>query len=148
MIREGATAPSYKEVNNLSCPNVKRLCKNLVVSTAVTFADDTLTINIPAATYGNGCKYCIVVAQPIPAETTITATVVITIGDGTTEYPLVGCDCAPVTACAINTRTRYSTVVRTDATTGVFKLLGKLPCSRCSDNLASLPIVEDAAPGG
>ena len=123
----------------LSCPNVKRLCNNLIISSAVTFADGTLTINIPEGVYGDGCKYCIVVAQAIPAETTITAPVVITIGEDTTEYDLVGCDCNPITACSINTRTRYSTVVKTDATTGVFKLLGKLPCSRCSDNLASLP---------
>ena len=129
----------------MSCPNVRRLCKNLVISTAVTFADGTLTINIPAGNYGNGCKYCLVIAQAIPAETTITAPVVITIGDGTTEYDLVGCDCNPITACSINTRTRYSTIVSTNTTTGVFKLLGKLPCSRCAENLASLP-VEEAAP--
>lgn len=130
----------------MSCPNVKRLCNNLVISTAVTFADGTLTINIPAATYGNGCKYCIVVAQTIPAETTISAPVVITIGDGTTTYPLLNCDCTAVTACSINTRTRYSTIVRTDVAGGVFKLLGKLPCSRCAQNLASLPVAEATAP--
>ena len=128
----------------MSCPNVKRLCNNLIISTAVTFADGTLTINIPAGVYGNGCKYCLVVAQTIPAETTTTAPVVITIGDGTTEYDLVGCDCNPITACSINTRTRYSTIVNTNTTTGVFKLLGKLPCSRCADNLASLPVDETA----
>lgn len=131
----------------MSCPYTKRLCRNLVVSTAVTFADDTLTINIPAATYGNGCKYCIVVAQTIPEETTINAPVVITIGDGTTEYPLLNCDCTAVTACSINTRTRYSTVVRTNVAGGSFKLLGKLPCSRCTDNLASLPVADDATAG-
>lgn len=130
----------------MSCANVKRLCDKLIVSTAVTFANGTLTINIPAGNYGNCCKYCIVVAQAIPAETTITAPVVITIGDGTTEYSLVGCDCSPVTACAINTRTRYSVIVSTNTTTGVFKLLGKLPCSRCVDNLASLPVAETATP--
>jgi hypothetical protein len=131
----------------MSCPNVKRLCNNLIISDAVTFANDTLTINIPAATYGNCCKYCIVVAQTIPAETTINAPVVITIGTGTTEYPLLNCDCTPVTACSINTRTRYSTVVQTNIAGGSFKLLGKLPCSRCANNLASLPIPEEA-PGG
>lgn len=126
----------------MSCPNVKRLCNNLIISDAVTFADGTLTINIPAATYGNGCKYCIVVAQTIPEETTINAPVVITIGTGTTEYPLLNCDCTAVTACSINTRTRYSTVVCTGIAGGSFKLLGKLPCSRCANNLASLPVAE------
>ena len=131
----------------MSCNYNKRLCDRLVISTAVTFADGTLTINIPAAIYGNGCRYCVVVAQTIPVETTINAPVVITIGDGTTEYPLVNCDCTAVTACSINTRTRYPVVVRTDVAGGSFKLLGKLPCSRCGDNLASLPAPEDAAGG-
>lgn len=126
----------------MSCQNVKRLCNNLIISSAVTFANGTLTINIPEGTYGNGCKYCIVVAQTIPEATTINAPVVITIGEGTTAYPLLTCDCRNVTACSINTRTRYSTIVRTDATSGVFKLLGRLPCSRCVENLASLPIDE------
>jgi hypothetical protein len=124
----------------------KHLCKNLIISDSVTFADGTLTINIPAAIYSNGCKYCIVVAQTIPAATTITAPVVITIGDGTTEYPLVDMCCVPVTACSISTRTRYPVVVRTDTVSGSFKMLGKLSCRRC-DNLASLPIAEEPAPG-
>lgn len=113
----------------MSCSNVCRLCPNFIISEAVTFADGTLTINIPAGSYGNGCKYCLVVAQTIPAETTITAPVVITIGDGTEEYPLVNRCCAPVTACAIRTRTRYSTVVSTSATGGTFKLLGRGCCA-------------------
>ena len=128
------------------CEN-KRLCKNLIISTAVTFADGTLTINIPQAIYSNGCRYCIVVAQTIPAEATITAPVVITIGDGTTEYPLLDANCVQATACSISTRTRYPVVVRTDAVSGSFKMLGKLPCRRCGDNLASLPVAEEAAPG-
>lgn len=131
----------------MSCPNVKRLCNNLIISSAVTFADDTLTINLPAGTYGNGCKYCIVVAQTIPETTTINAPVVFTIGTGTTEYPLLNCDCTPVTACSINTRTRYSTIVRTGIASGSFNLLGKLPCSRCANNLASLPVAEETTDG-
>ena len=129
----------------MSCQNVKRLCKNLVISTAVTFADGTLTINLPARSYNNCSKYCIVVAQIIPEGTTITAPVVITIGTGTTTYPLLNCDGSAVTACSINTRTRYSTKVVTNTTTGSFRLLGRLPCSHCSDNLASLPVAEAPA---
>ena len=48
---------------------IGRLCRRLVLSQAVTFADGTLTINLPAGSYANGCRYCIVVAQAIPAET-------------------------------------------------------------------------------
>lgn len=126
----------------MSCSNVCRLCPNLVISQAVTFADGTLTVNIPAGSYGNGCKYCIVIAQTIPAATTITAPVVITIGDGTEEYPLVNKCCAPVTACALRTRTRYATVVATDAAGGTFKMLGKGCCA--PDN--SLAAIDGTAP--
>lgn len=124
----------------MSCPTTKRLCDKLVLSDSVTFADGNLTIDLPSANYNNGQKYCIVVAQTIPTTTTIDAPVVITIGGvTTTTYPLVNCDCSPVTACAINTRTRYSTCVHTTTTGGSFRLLGKLPCSRCADNLLSIP---------
>lgn len=121
----------------MACKSVCQLCKRLVISQAVTFADGTLTINLPAGSYGDGCKYCLVVAQAIPVATTITAPVVITIGDGTEEYPLVGCDCAQVTACALRTRTKYSTRVATSAAGGSFKLLGK-PCCSPNYNLAAL----------
>lgn len=111
------------------CKNVCKLCDRLVISQAVTFADGTLTVNIPAGSYANGCKYCLVIAQTIPAATTITAPVVITIGDGTVEYPLVNQCCAQVTACALRTRTRYATVVSTSATGGSFKMLGRGCCA-------------------
>lgn len=123
----------------MACPNYKKLCKRLIISTAVTFADDTLTINIPDGYYANGEKYCVVVAQNIPAETTIASPVVITIGNGTTTYPLNNPDCSQVTACSINRRTRYSTRVKTTPTGGVFTLCEKLPCSQCANNLAALP---------
>mgnify|MGYP006954149427 FL=1 len=124
----------------LSCPNYKRLCDRLVISSGVTFANNTLVINIPQGNYANKEKYCIVVAQNLPDTTTITAPVVITIGtDTATTYPLLNGDCTNVTACAINRRTRYSVCVHTDIASGVFKLLGKIPCSQCSNYLASLP---------
>lgn len=55
----------------------------------------------------------------------INASVVITIGAGTTAYPLTDCTCAQATAESIHTRTRYATRVATSATgTGTFKYLG------------------------
>ena len=117
--------------------NVCTLCPRLVISQAVTFADGALTVNIPAGSYARGCKYCIVVAQTIPAETTTTAPVVITIGTGTEEYPLTSCDCAQVTACGIRTRTKYSVIVSTDATGGTFKMLGR-PCCSPDNSLAAI----------
>lgn len=128
----------------MACKSVCQLCPRLVISEAVTFADDTLTINIPAGSYANGCKYCIVVAQVIPAETTITAPVVITIGDGTEAYPLTNACCAQVTACSIRTRTRYAVRVATSATGGSFRMLGR-PCCAPNNNLTALDGTAPAA---
>ena len=122
--------------------NVCKLCPRFVISQAVTFADGVLTINIPAGSYANGCKYCLVIGQTIPAAATITAPVEITIGDGTETYPLVDGCCRPVTACGLRTRTIYGTRVVTDATGGTFRLLGK-PC--CSPNYA-LAAIDGTAP--
>lgn len=129
----------------MACKPTCRLCDRLIISQSVTFADGTLTINLPAGAYQNGCKYCIVVAQAIPAATTINAPVVITIGAGTEEYPLTNRCCAQLTACAIRTRTRYSTVVSTTPTGGTFRLLGNAcPCP--TNNLASIDGTAPAAP--
>lgn len=113
----------------MACKTSCRLCKNLIISQAVTFTGGSLVINLPAGSYNDGCKYCIVVAQTIPTTTTITAPVVITIGTGTQQYPLLKCDCTQATACSIRTRTRYSTCVETTATSGAFKLLGNICCA-------------------
>ena len=127
--------------------NVCRLCRRLVISQAVTFADGTLTINLPAGAYNNGEKYCIVIAQAIPAAATITAPVVITIGDGTEEYPLTNRCCAQVTACGIRTRTRYATVVSTSATGGSFRMLGSPSCSP-NNRLAAIDGTAPTTEGG
>ena len=122
----------------MACNNVCKLCDNLIISTAVAFTAGTgLVITIPEGSYSDGCKYCIVVAQSIPDATTITAPVFIQIGTGTELYPLNKCDCTQATACSIRTRTKYSTRVETSATTGVFKLLGKVACSP-NNNLVAI----------
>lgn len=113
----------------MACKTVCRLCDRLVISQAVTFAGGTLIINLPAGSYQNGQKYCIVVAQSIPDTATINAPVVVTIGTGTAQYPLTKCNCAQVTACGIRTRTKYSAVVVTTATGGTFRLLGRPACA-------------------
>ena len=117
----------------MACPTVCKLCNRLIISTAVTFTAPNLIITIPAGSYEDGEKYCIVVAQTIPAETTITAPVFIQIGDGTELYPLDRCDCSQATACNIRTRTRYSTRVVTDANTGTFRLMGRTCCAPNND---------------
>lgn len=131
----------------MACNHVCRLCDRLIISDAVTFDGTSLVINIPAGTYADGCKYCIVVAQTIPATTTINAPVVVTIGDGTVQYPVNRCDCSPATACNIHTRTRYAVKVETSATAGVFRLLGK-SCGCCDNNLRAIDGTAPVAAGG
>ncbi len=129
----------------MSCKPVCKLCNKLVLSQSVAFTGGNLVINLPAGSYENGEKYCIIVAQAVPDTTTINAPVVITIGTGTEQYPLTNRCCAQVTACGIRTRTRYSTVVSTSATSGTFKLLGNTcPCP--ANNLNSINGTAPAAP--
>ncbi len=121
----------------MSCKPTCQLCRHLVLSQSVTFADGTLIINLPAGAYNNCERYCIVVTQPIPDTTTINAGVVITIGTGTVQYPLTTRNCRQVTASGIRTRTRYSTCVVTNATGGTFRMIGQ-PCCAPSNQLRSI----------
>lgn len=122
----------------MACKNVCRLCDSLIISTAVTFTAGTgLIITIPAGSYNDCQKYCIVIAQAIPTATTVTAPVFIQIGAGTVLYPLNRCDGTQVTAAEIRTRTKYETRVSTTLTTGSFNLLGRL-CGTRENGLASI----------
>ena len=121
----------------MACKNVCRLCDNLVISQSVTFTGGNLIVNIPAGSYSNNRKICIVIAQAIPTATTINAPVYVTIGTGTVLYPLVKKNCRQVTACGLRTRTRYSTCVETTPTGGLFKMLGQ-PCCSPNNNLTSI----------
>lgn len=121
----------------MACKPVCRLCPRLVISQAVTFSGGNLIVNLPAGSYLNGEKYCIVIAQAIPSTTTINAPVVITIDTGTQQYPLTRSNCAQVTACGVRTRTRYSVCVATTATGGTFKMLGQ-PCCAPNNQLVSI----------
>lgn len=121
----------------MACKPVCRLCPRLVISQAVTFSGGNLIVNLPAGSYLNGEKYCIVIAQAIPSTATINAPVVITIGTGTQQYPLTRSNCAQVTACGVRTRTRYSVCVSTTATGGTFKMLGQ-PCCAPNNQLVSI----------
>lgn len=130
----------------MACKNVCRLCKRLIISTAVNYdgATDEVIIALPAGTYYNNEKYCIVVAQPIPTTATIASTVVITIGTDPTRFPLVRRNCQPATACNIRTRTKYSVCVATNITSGVFRLLGDIGCCG-AEVLPSLPVATATA---
>lgn len=129
-----------------NCINNCRLCDSFILSSSVTFADDTLTINLPDRAYMDGKKYCIVIAQTIPETTTITAPVVFTIGTDTTTYPFVNKCCEPILASQVTTRRIYPSVVSTSIASGVFKYVGNclLPCN--VDNAISLPIPTTPTP--
>ena len=73
----------------MACKTSCKLCPHLVLSQSVTFANDTLTVNIPAGAYQNGEKYCIVIAQ----TRTRYATRVATSATGTGTFKYLGCFC-------------------------------------------------------
>lgn len=123
-----------------------QLCRNLVISQSVTVVTvdgtDTLVIDIPAGVYADCQRVCLVIAQTIPTTATIAMPVAISInGDTTTVYPVVRCDCTPVTACALRTRRKYPLKVNTTATSAVFKSLGGLSCAP-STTLTTIPVQE------
>ena len=128
------------------CVQNCRLCDKFILSQAITFDGTNLVVNLPAGSYGNCQKYCIVLAQSIPEATTINAPVVFTIGDGTTLYPFLNCDCTPIFASQVRTRRIYPTRVNTAVDTGVFKYVGKckLP-SNATTIIQALPVEEAAA---
>ena len=113
----------------MACKNVRRLCNHLAISTAVAFTGGNLVITLPANSYQDGEKVCIVIAQTIPQETTINAPVVVQIGTGTELYPLTTRNCAQVSACGVRTRTRYATRVVTSTVGATFRMLGNPSCS-------------------
>ena len=126
------------------CNNSCRECPRKVYSSAVTVTTidgtDTLVIDIPQQNFNNGCGGCLVITQNIPTTATIAMPVAISIGGVTTTvYPVLRCDCSPVTACALRTRTRYPFTVFTTPTGGIFKIRKNLSCA--PDNaLTSIPV--------
>lgn len=105
--------------------NNYQLNNNIVISEAVAFAGDVLTITLPTTSaYVNGTRKCIVIAQNIPDETTINATVEISIAGVT--YPLVNRCGAAVLARQLATRTLYPVCINTNGT-GSFIVQRPLP---------------------
>lgn len=121
----------------MACKPVCCLCDKIRISTAVNVVGGNVVVNIPAGSYNNNEKYCVIVAQNIPAAAPIGANVLISIGGGTVQYPLLDCNCRPVNVCAIRTRTRYSVRVETTATGGVFRMIGR-GCCAPNNNLPSI----------
>jgi hypothetical protein len=120
----------------MSNKEVCKLCQNVRISTSVTFNGTNVVINIPAGSYENNHNYCIIVAQSIPSTAVINSGVVITIGSGTVQYPVVKSDCSQLTACGLASRTKYPMRVETTPTGGVFRLLARTCC--VNRNLSSI----------
>ena len=120
-----------------------KLCSRSIISQIITFNGTSLVVNLPNDNYGNKQKYCIILAQSIPDETTINAPVVFTIGTGTVQYPFVNNDCTPILASQVRTRRVYRTKVNTGVNDGVFKYVGDccLP-SNSTTVVDSIPVDE------
>lgn len=121
----------------MACKPVQKLCDNLRISQSVTYDSGVLTVNIPAGDYQDGYVYGIVIAQNIPSDTIIGAPVIITIGDGTVQYPLLKCNGAPATVFNLDTRHKYLCRVVTSASGGSFRMLGRSCCTH-ADTLRSI----------
>lgn len=129
------------------CVRNCKLCDKFILSQSITFTGGNLVVDLPAASYQNCSKYCIVLAQSIPTTATINAPVVFTIGAGTTQYPFVNTNCTPIYASQVRTRRIYSTRVNTAVNAGVFKYIGKscLP-SNAMTAINSIPV--ETTPAG
>lgn len=114
----------------MACKNICKLCDKLILTTAVNFDSGIgLILTIPAGSYKSGEKYCLVVAQAIPDEATINAPVVVRITTASSiYYPVTKCNCSPLLASSVRTRTKYSTKLITNANGATFKLLGNTCC--------------------
>ena len=124
---------------NCNCNTSCDVCSNLVFATP-SFADGTLTLNIPERSFQNCQLACIVVIGPLPAGTTLEAPVVLTIGSDTTQYPLVTRRGTPVTASMLSIRGNCKLKARVNTTTtgAVFMILdGLINCN--SNVLNSIP---------
>ena len=109
-----------------NCINNCKICSKLIFSNAINFdtTTNTLIVDLPQRNYNNCECYCIVLVQSIPLSTTINAPVVFSIGGGATQYSFVNCDCTPIYASQVRTRTKYKVRVSTAVNDGVFKYIG------------------------
>ena len=131
-------------MNYNCCGNCDECRRKAYVST-VTFADNTLTLNLPdTISYTDGCKFCFVITTALPDGVTLNAPVVATVGAGTTTFPVLDRCGAQVVAQQLRTRRRYPFRVSTNATSGSIVLLGCLP----SVESTALAALNDAAEGG
>lgn len=126
---------------------IVRINPRVVDAEAVTFAAGTLTINVPQNTYTSGCPYCLRLPDPLPDTATIGSEVVVTIGAGTVEYPLLDMRGVPVTAERLRSGYGYPVAVVGNGANASFKLLAPLCYPRFCAAI-SIDGTEPAAEGG
>lgn len=134
------------------CNNSCNECPRKIFSTAVDIVAvdgvDTLVIDVPAQTFRNCQRGCLVITQTIPDEATINMPVAISIGGDTTiVYSVTDCSCANVTVPMLRTRRRYPFKVSISGVIGVFKILKNLSCAPNND-AAIIPVPAAPTPGG
>ena len=134
------------------CYNSCNECPRKVFSDSVTIVTvdgvDTLVVDVPAQSFNNCQRGCLVIVQNIPAAATINMPVAISIGEVTTTvYPVVNCNGVQVTVPMLRTRTRYPFKVALNATSGVFKIQKNLSCAP-TNVLAAIPAPTTDAPAG
>lgn len=126
--------PSYR------CCN----CRNRTLSTAIAATATELVITIPANTYYNHNKLCLVLAQAIPEITGLPLPVVIQIGTDTTTYPLRdGCG-NNIYSDQLRSRRIYQLIVNTESQTFVFR--GRRRCLPCTRFVSTTTLPPAAAP--
>lgn len=109
-----------------------RIDPRSVTDAAVTFAGGTLTINVPQRNFSSGCPYFLRLVDEIPAETTIGALAVITVGTGTVEYPLQDCSGVQITAERLRSGYSYPIELVGTAESPAFRV--QAPLRYCSGN--------------
>lgn len=126
---------------------IMRIDPRSVTPLGVTFAAGTLTINLPQRSYNSGCPYFIRLVEALPAEATIGAPVVVTVGTGTVEYPLLDCQGVQVTAERLRTGYSYPVAVVGNNASGAFRVIAPLVYRRYNTAL-SLDGTAPTAEGG
>ena len=123
----------------MSCRNFRSCgcCSHFYKSNSVTVSDNVLIINIPQDTFSNKEKACICLTQSIPDTATSAMQVVVTIGTGSTQYPLLNACGSTVQADQLRSRRVYHTKVSTQPASFVLCNNRELCCT--SYNYPTIP---------
>ena len=121
----------YYNNNGFGCGG----CEHFIKTNSVTLVEDVLVLNIPQNTYSNGEKACICIAQALPVVTSA-QTVAVTIGEATTQYPLITKCGNNVRADQVRSRKVYHTNVATDTESFI---VSKCELCRTSFNYPVIP---------